>query len=133
MGRLDERVASHPVHQVLEDTRASLDALTDEQRAAMDETGPEGMPDRVVALREFISGLLVSADPRFVAVGMLDGIQNSVAQVRDQLDNVRTVGAQHTPNVDEAIDAALGQAWPLAALVRIDPANAEEAGRQIGA
>ncbi len=130
--RFAQRLADHPIHETLRLLRAEIGTITDEQREAMDATGTTDVPDRVLAIWKYVTGLLASVDPQLVTANELDALNSSLSNARGHLSQVRASDPAFTGNVDQELETALAQAAPLGSRVRLDTKTLRAAGEQVG-
>lgn len=108
MGRLEDRLLNHPAHERVQSLRATIEALTDEQRQAVDEQAP-GTLDRFPKALVFIEGALKAADPDLVSAASMEAIESGLTTAEQQFEQVAAspnVAANLDGYVESALDGA---------------------------
>jgi hypothetical protein len=132
MGRLENRLLDHAVHQQLGDVRAALNSLTGEARYLADITAPEGTVSRAHGALDYVEGLLAAADPALVWQSMLDALLNQLSQMQSYASQLPASPEQVGP-LDQAVDGLVSvAATQLAGAVRITARTASKINARLG-
>ncbi len=97
----------------------------------MDETGHDGLQERVRVVVDFVSGVVAASDAILVPPAQLDALQGAVSSALNTAGQLSAQPGQ-APTLDQQLDAVVSQALPLAALQPLSPAVAKRIGERLG-
>lgn len=110
MGRLEDRLLNHPVRGRIAHVRSVIGGLSDETRSAADQN-TEGVILRMLAVLDFLDGVLVASDPMLVADRTLAAMDTELMSAQGIIDQLHDPA--QAQNLDVQIDAVVSSASPL--------------------
>lgn len=123
MGRLEDRLLNHPLHEQLAALRAQLSELSSETVEAANEHS-EGTLDRIPRVLTYIEGVVAAADPALTTAAALEGLSSALTNATNVVAQMDASPATST-TLETYIEGALTAVAPL---VTSTPLLAKRAG-----
>jgi hypothetical protein len=123
MGRLEDRLLNHPLHEQLAALRAALAEVSGETVEAADEHS-EGTLDRIPRVLTYIEGVVAAADPALTTAAALEAVSSALTNATNAVGQLEASPATST-TLETYVEGALAAVAPL---VTSTPLLAKRAG-----
>jgi len=111
MGRLEDRLLNHPLHEQLAGLRAHVAELSDETVEAVDQHS-EGTVARIPRVLTYIEGAVAGADPALTTGAALEGISSALTNADNAVGQLEATPATST-TLEQYVETALAAVAPL--------------------